>query len=452
MRATARMRDRGISEQAIETFEHYYEQARSGVTGIIAEADIAPLLDPPKLIDLQVDPAVARDAFAKTVMIKLNGGLGTSMGLDRAKSLLEVVPGKNFLDLQVEQVRHARRTHGVRLPLIFMDSFRTSDDTLAHLARYDDLAVEDLPLDFLQSAEPKVDADTFEPVDWLADPELEWCPPGHGDIYVALQSSGLLDLLLERGFRYAALANGDNLGAAPNPTLAGWFASSGAPYAAEVCLRTPNDRKGGHLAIRRSDGQLILRDTAQTAPEEMQFFTDEHRHPYFHANNLWIDLRALADRIASHGAVLGLPLIVNRKTVDPSDPTSTPVIQLESAMGAAIQVFPGAQVIAVGRDRFLPVKGTNELLLLRSDVFDFGEDAVPRSVVAAQPLVDLGPVYKLVDDFAARFLTEPSLREATSLTVRGDWTFDAPVTVIGDGELTDPGHPATVPAGVLGQA
>lgn len=448
--AEDRMRRRGISEQAIETFAHYWELARSGATGIIREDDIAPLTDPPQLADVVVDPDAASEALAQTVMIKLNGGLGTSMGLDKAKSLLEVVPGKNFLDLQVEQVQHARRTHGVRLPLIFMNSFRTRDDTLAHLARYDDLAVDGLPLDFVQSAEPKVDAATFEPVDWPADPELEWCPPGHGDIYVALQSSNLLNELIDRGFRYASLANGDNLGAAPNATLAGWFAASGAPYAAEVCVRTPNDRKGGHLAVRRSDGQLILRDTAQTAPEEMDFFTDEHRHPFFHANNLWIDLRALAERFATNGAVLGLPLIVNRKTVDPGDPTSTPVIQLETAMGAAIEVFPGAQAIAVGRDRFLPVKGTNELLLLRSDVFDFGADAVPRATVAEQPRVDLGADYKLVDDFQQRVPVTPSLRRARSLQVRGDWTFDQPVTVVGDAVLEDSGQPASVPAGVLG--
>ena len=446
------MRDRGIAAEAIDSFSHYFEQARSGATGIIREADIAPLLEPDSLAGVQIDADAARAALAKTVLIKLNGGLGTSMGLDKAKSLLSVRDGKTFLDIQVAQARAARRAYGVRLPLIFMDSFRTQDDTLAHLARYDDLVVDGLPLDFVQNAEPKIHAETFEPIDWPAEPELEWCPPGHGDVYVALQASGLLDRLLAAGFRYASLANGDNLGAGPNATLAGWFAASGAPYAAEVCLRTPNDRKGGHLAIRRSDSQLILRDTAQTAPEEMDFFTDEHRHPYCHANNLWIDLEALAARFATHGAVLGLPLILNRKTVDPADPTSPPVLQLETAMGAAIEVFPGARAIAVGRDRFLPVKGTNELMLLRSDVFDFGEDAIPRAVVDTQPRIDLDGHYKLIDDFEERVQVVPSLRGARSLTVRGDWTFGPGVTVVGDAVLADPGVPATVPAGVLGDA
>ena len=76
--------------------------------------------------------------------------------------------------------------------------------------------------------------------------------------------------------------------------IAGWFAASGAPYAAEICRRTAADRKGGHLAIRKADQQLILRDTAQTAAEEMHYFTDEFRHPYFHTNNLWFDLEVLS--------------------------------------------------------------------------------------------------------------------------------------------------------------
>jgi len=321
-----------------------------------------------------------------------------------------------------------------------MDSFRTQRDTLAHLARYPDLAVDGLPLDFVQNAEPKLRLDDLTPVEHPADPSLEWCPPGHGDLYTALWGSGILDALIEAGFRYAAVANGDNLGAAPNAVLAGWFAGTGAPYAAEVCPRTINDRKGGHLAIRRSDGQLILRDSAQTAPEDQVYFTDEHVHPYFHANNLWLDLMQVRDAMRERGGVLGLPLIRNEKTVDPADPTSTPVLQLESAMGAAIEVFAGARAIAVGRDRFLPVKTTNELLLLRSDVFSLGEDG--RLVAAAAiPEIDLaGRYYKLVDDFEARVKVVPSLREADSLVVRGDWVFDAPAAVVGSVTLPEVGE------------
>ena len=435
----AKMRAAGVDPIAIDVFSHYHRLCREGATGLIAEESIRPLLDPPTLDAVDIPDADATAALAQTVVIKLNGGLGTSMGLDAAKTLLPVRDGKTFLDLIVDQVRHVRRTRGVRLPLLFMNSFRTRDDTLAHLARYPDLPVEGLPLDFLQNREPKLRADDLTPVEWPADPELEWCPPGHGDLYTALWGSGLLDALLERGFRYASVANGDNLGAAPDGRLAGWFAATGAPYAAEVCPRTPNDRKGGHLAIRRSDGRLILRDSAQTADADQRFFTDERVHPFFHANNLWFDLAQLRDALVARRGLLGLPLIRNVKTVDPTDPASPRVIQLESAMGAAIEVFDGARAIAVGRDRFLPVKTTNELLLLRSDVFALGDDG-RLTATAEIPGIDLAArYYRLIDDFEARVRVVPSLRRATSLVVRGDWVFDAPAEVLGAVVLPDEG-------------
>lgn len=437
---TEKMRAAGVDPVAIGVFSHFYRLCERGETGIIPENSIAPLLDPPQLAQVEVSEATAAAALGRTVMIKLNGGLGTSMGLDSAKTLLPVRDGKNFLDLIVEQVRYARQHFGVPLPLLFMDSFRTQRDTLAHLARYPDLAVAGLPLDFLQNAEPKLRRDDLTPVEHPADPSLEWCPPGHGDLYTALWGSGILDALIEAGFRYASVANGDNLGAAPNPVLAGWFAGTGAPYAAEVCPRTVNDRKGGHLAIRKSDGQLILRDTAQTAPEDLAFFTDEHVHPYFHANNLWLDLVQVRAAMRDRDGVLGLPLILNEKTVDPGDPSSTPVIQLESAMGAAIEVFAGARAIAVGRDRFLPVKTTNELMLLRSDVFDLGQDGRLVATTAI-PEIDLtGRYYKLVDDFESRVKVVPSLRRAESLVVRGDWVFDEPAEVVGAVTLPETGE------------
>ncbi|MET0693840.1 MAG: UTP--glucose-1-phosphate uridylyltransferase, partial [Propionibacteriaceae bacterium] len=263
--AQEKMSAAGVHQQAIDVFSHYYHQLEEGVTGFISEESIDPITDPDLLSDLTIDPEDAKAALASTVIIKLNGGLGTSMGMDKAKSLLPVRDGKSFLDLIVDQVVSARSEYGVKLPLIFMNSFRTRDDTLAALARYDDLATDGLELDFLQNQEPKLLKSDLTPVEWPADPTLEWCPPGHGDLYTALEASGLLKQLLAKGYKYASVSNSDNLGAAPDATIAGWFAASGAPYAAEICRRTPADRKGGHLAIRKADHQLILRDTAQTS-------------------------------------------------------------------------------------------------------------------------------------------------------------------------------------------
>jgi len=447
--ARDKMAAAGVAPQAIEVFSHYYHQLEEGVTGFIAEDSIEPLTSPDLLSDVEVSDEQAGAALAKTVIIKLNGGLGTSMGMDKAKSLLPVRSGKTFLDLIAAQEQAARETYGAKLPLLFMNSFRTQDDTLAALAPYSDLEVDDLGLDFLQNSEPKLLVDDLTPAEWPADPTLEWCPPGHGDLYTALEGSGILDRLLAKGYRYASVSNSDNLGAAPDATIAGWFAASGAPYAAEICRRTAADRKGGHLAVRKADRQLILRDTAQTAAEEMHFFTDEFRHPYFHTNNLWFDLEVLSRTLKERNSVLGLPLIKNEKTVDPADSSSPEVVQIESAMGAAIEVFPGATAIGVGRERFLPVKTTNDLLLLRSDVYEVGSDGRLTKVVEQAPLIELDSTfYKTIGKFEDRFPAgAPSLNEATSLGVKGDWTFENDVKVIGAVTLDDPGEPRVVSSG-----
>jgi len=445
--ARARMLDAGVHPKAIDVFAAFYAQLAEGATGMMREADVEPLDGLPHASMVSVTDQQVREAAAATVVIKLNGGLGTSMGLDQAKSLLQVRPGMTFLDIIVQQVRAVRALLGVELPVLFMNSFRTRDDTLAALATYSDLAVGDLPLDFMQSLEPKLRRDDLTPVRWPADPSLEWCPPGHGDLYTSLDATGILDELIARGYRYATVSNSDNLGAAPDPQMMAWFASTGAPYAAEVCRRTPADVKGGHLVVRRSDGRLVLRESAQIPPEDVEAASDLTRHRYFHTNNLWFDLHALRDRLTERGGVLGLPLIRNLKTVDPADPTSTPVVQIESAMGAAIEVFDGATAIEVDRARFLPVKTTNDLLLVRSDVYGVGSDGVVRAQVDA-PLVDLDRrFYTTIADFDARIPSPPSLADARSLTVRGDWRFGRDVVVVGDVTLDDSGDAQSVAAG-----
>jgi UTP--glucose-1-phosphate uridylyltransferase len=415
--AQEKMAAAGVPQQAIDVFTYYYRQLEEGVSGLIPEDTIEPLMDPPLLSDVAVSEADAAAALEKTVIIKLNGGLGTSMGMDKAKSLLPVREDKTFLDIIVDQVRHARRSHRIELPLLFMNSFRTHEDTLAALAPYDDLSVAGLDLGFVQNQEPKLRADDLTPVDWPADPSLEWCPPGHGDLYTAFATSGVLDRLLSLGYRYASVSNSDNLGAAPNAIIAGWFAASGAPYAAEICRRTAADRKGGHLAIRKSDRQLILRDTAQTPKDEMHFFTDEFRHPFFHCNNLWFDLQVLDRTLRERKGVLGLPLIKNEKTVDPADGSSPKVVQIETAMGAAVEVFEGATAIGVGRDRFLPVKTTSDLLVLRSDFYDLEANGQLIAVADPTPVVDLDDrYYKMIADFDQRFPAgAPALRRRVLL-------------------------------------
>ncbi|WP_248580378.1 UTP--glucose-1-phosphate uridylyltransferase [Nocardioides sp. InS609-2] len=434
--ARTKMRDEGVDKVAIDTFAHYYRLLEHGETGMIPESSIEPL-DMESLADVDVDDEVAAEAIRKTVVIKLNGGLGTSMGMNRAKSLLCVRRGLSFLDIIARQVLHLREAYDAPLPLIFMNSFRTSADTMAALSRYDGLAVDDLPLEFLQNKEPKLLLDGLLPVSYPKNPDLEWCPPGHGDLYTALRGTGLLGRLVDAGYRHVFVSNSDNLGAVPDARVAGWFAQSGAPFAIEAVRRTPSDRKGGHFAKRRSDGRVVLRESAQTPPGDRKALADLDRHKYTSTNNLWFDLQAMQETLDARDGILGLPLIRNVKHLDPGDPRTPEVVQIETAMGAAIEVFDGARTIEVGRDRFVPVKTTNDLLVLRSDIYDIGRDFVLDQASEAVPYVELdGAFYKLVGDFDKRFPEgAPSLRRASSFTVDGDFTFGHGVTVVGDVSL-----------------
>ena len=434
--ALDKMRADGVADVAVKTFAHYYERLRAGEAGVLPESEIEPVAELPDADELPADEQGAREALAQTVVIKLNGGLGTSMGMTGPKSLLEVKDGLTFLDITVRQILALRAHTGARLPLVLMHSFATRAASLAALEPYDELAVDGIAADFLQSKVPKLVAEDLSPASWPADPGLEWAPPGHGDLYPSLLSSGMLDALLDGGYRYAFVANVDNLGAVMEPRILAWFAREQIPFAMEVADRTAADRKGGHLA-RRPDGGLVLREIAQTPDADVDAFQDTTRHRFFNTNTLWVDLRALAAVLDERGGVLGLPMIVNRKTIDPGDAGSTPVIQLETAMGAAIDVFEGARAVRVPRERFAPVKTTDDLLALRSDDYvlhDGGRIAVaPERDGSGAPLVQLDTrFYKLVRDFDARFASgPPSLVGAERLTVRGDVAFGAGVVVRG---------------------
>ena len=294
---------------------------------------------------------------------------------------------------------------------------------------------QNIPIDFVQHKQPKVMKTTLAPAQWPADREKEWCPPGHGDIYTALVTSGMLDLLLKQGYEYAFVSNADNLGAEMDLAILGYVAKQRIPFLMEVADRTPVDRKGGHLA-RRPDRQLILRELAQCPPEEEAEFQDVKRYRFFNTNNLWINLRMLSDLLEQHDNVMQLPLIRNEKPIDPTDPTTPRVYQLETAMGAAIAVFPHAQAMRVPRSRFAPVKKNSDLLVIMSDAYALGKDYRLTFVTDCQgspPVVLLDDRYYLLNaDMLKRFpYGAPSLCACRELRVIGDVYFGRDVQVEG---------------------
>jgi UTP--glucose-1-phosphate uridylyltransferase len=437
--ALDRLRADGAAPPVLAAFERRFAQLGDPDAGLLPGDVLEPVRDVPALDDLTADaePEAILDRLA---VVKLNGGLGTSMGLRGPKSLVEVKPGHTFLDVIATQVAALRARHDARLPLVLLDSFSTRAATLAALRERHPTLTADVPPDLLQSREPKLRADTHAPVSWPADPALEWCPPGHGDLYVSLAASGMLSALRAAGYDWAFVSNSDNLGAEVEPRIPAWADAHGVPFVMEVVRGTPADRKGGHIA--RRDGRLVLRETAQTPPEDASF-TDVERWRFYNTNNLWIDLRALERLLEEDPAGPALPLIVNRKTVDPTDASSPEVLQLETAMGAAIGAIEGARAVLVPRTRFAPVKTTDDLLVVRSDAYALDADGhLAPAFDGAPPVVALDPaVYRHLPALERRFPHgPPSLRRARRLTVHGDVTFGADVVVEGDVTVEGPAH------------
>jgi len=429
-----KMRSAGLSEVAIQAFLFQYHKLVRNDTGLISEGGIEPIAQLPSLDEREVPEAIG-DYLHETLVLKLNGGLGTSMGLEKAKSLLRVRSDLTFLDIIVKQFLHLRASTAPGFGLFFMNSFSTSDDTIKALLSYRELGNPRL-MELLQNRVPKIDKKSLLPISWPSNPALEWCPPGHADLYVCLFGSGLLKRLLEAGKKYLFVSNADNLGATLDPNLLRFFAESGAPFLMEVTRRTPSDRKGGHLARRLDTKRLLLRESAQCPEEDLAYFQDIDRHRYFNTNNLWIRLDRLFEELTKGAGFIPLPLIRNEKNVDPRDKNSPKVFQLEAAMGAAIECFDGAAALEVHRSRFSPVKTTGDLLAVRSDAYELDKSfrvGLRPERNGIPPKVELSDDYKLVDRLEELIAAEvPSLVRSRSLTVKGRWRFAEGVEVVGD--------------------
>merc|ERR1711939_895325 len=209
----------------------------------------------------------------------------------------------------------------------------------------------------------------------------------------------------------------------------------GAPFMMEVADRTDADKKGGHLATMKANGGLTLRESAQCPKADEGAFQDTSRYKYFNTNNLWVDLQKLKAAFDKNNGSLPLPVMLNDKTVDPRDKKSTKVIQLETAMGAAISCFEGATALLIPRTRFAPVKKCDDLIALRSDAYvlteDFRIELAPERK-GVPPLVKLDDRYKFVDAMDTLIPKgPPSLKACKKLEVKGACEFEEGVVCKG---------------------
>ncbi|GAA5849486.1 hypothetical protein JCM3775_003209 [Rhodotorula graminis] len=353
----------------------------------------------------------------KLAVLKLNGGLGTTMGCVGPKSIIEVREGMTFLDLSVRQIEHLNSQHNVNVPFILMNSFNTDEDTAVIIQKYANHRIE--LMTFNQSRYPRVNRETLLPTPKSAvEDKGAWYPPGHGDLFDAIMNSGLVDKLLAAGKEYLFVSNVDNLGAVVDTRILEHMHQSGAEFLMEVTDKTKADVKGGTLI--NYEGNVRLLEIAQVPSDHVEDFKSVRKFKIFNTNNLWVNLRAIKRIMENDG--MDLEIIVNHKQSDKGEA----VIQLETAVGAAIKHFNGAHGINVPRSRFLPVKSCSDLLLIKSDLYELSGGALvmnPDRMFLSTPVIKLGDAFKKVAAFQKRFKTIPSLLELDHLTISGDVSF-----------------------------
>jgi UTP--glucose-1-phosphate uridylyltransferase len=370
------------------------------------------------------------ELLSKLAVLKLNGGLGTSMGCVGPKSVIEVREGMSFLDLSVRQVEYLNRIYGVNVPFVLMNSFNTDDDTANIIKKYEGHNVDILT--FNQSRYPRIAKDSLLPVPKdFNSPISDWYPPGHGDVFESLENSGILDELIGRGIEYLFLSNVDNLGAVVDLSVLGHMVESEAEYIMELTDKTKADVKGG--TIIDYEGTVRLLEIAQVPREHTQDFKSIKKFRYFNTNNIWLNLNAIKRVVQNHE--LELEIIPNSKSIpaDKSGDSDLSVIQLETAVGAAIRHFQNAHGVNVPRRRFLPVKTCSDLMLVKSDLYSMkhGQLKIDAARFGPAPLIKLGSHFKKVSDFQKRVPSIPRILELDHLTITGAVNIGRGVTLKG---------------------
>lgn len=382
---------------------------------VVPYDDLAPVSD---------DPSETKALLDKLAVLKLNGGLGTTMGCTGPKSVIEVRNGETFLDLIVKQIETLNSKYKCDVPLVLMNSFNTHDDTLKIIEKYQHAGIQ-VKL-FNQSQYPRMVAEDLMP--WPSKGQTDksgWYPPGHGDVFASLSNTGILAELLAEGKEYVFIANSDNLGATVDLKILKHLLKNQNEYCMEVTPKTLADVKGGTLISY--EGRVQLLEIAQVPDEHVGEFKSIEKFKIFNTNNLWVNLKAVKRLVEADA--LHMEIIPNPKEVD-----GVKVLQLETAAGAAIRFFDKAIGINVPRSRFLPVKATSDLLLVQSDLYTVEDGLVIRNPARSKsenPSIDLSSEFKKVGDFLKRFKSIPSILHLDILKVSGDVWFGSGIVLKG---------------------
>lgn len=430
------MQSAGLSLSSMHRFRELFEEYRSQsrdfvdwnkIRSLIPGAN-EDLIDQYQSITEEFREAGMR-SLDKLVLCKLNGGLGTTLGCQGPKSLVRVLGDDCFLSIILSQMKYHSLKFGPKVPLILLNSFATDAQTKDFVGEEHRRTLIIRML--LQNTFMRIDRESLTPLpEELA--EKRFSPPGHGDVFFSLYQSGELERLIDAGKEFLFVSNSDNLGASIDLGILGYLVESKCAFLSEVTERSPNDLKGGVLVRSPADGvqsnasRIRLMELAQVPEDKKSEFFDVKRFPFFNTNNVWVHLPTLLDLIESRS--LAMDLIVNQKSMYGHD-----FVQLEQAMGSAIRSFEGAKGIVVPRSRFCPVKGSNELFLVRSNIVSYKNGAFAIDAKkSAMPKIDLGATFKNLEEFEKRLPEIPDIRNLKSLRVEGDVTFGKNITLSGD--------------------
>ncbi|VDD95135.1 unnamed protein product [Enterobius vermicularis] len=377
-------------------------------------------------IDYDGLPEVAgREAMIlnRLCVLKLNGGLGTTMGCSGPKSLLVVRDGLTFLDIAIKQNESLNQKYGSDVPLLLMNSFNTESDICQYLS-----TICKSVRCFTQSKCPRIDAVTHKPVFTLnnSNENESWYPPGHGNVFESMEFSGILDELIAENREICFISNIDNTGATVDLKIAQFMIESGTEYAMECTQKTLADTKGGTLI--EINGGIMHLEMPQVPQANVEEFCSLRTFKMFNTNNIWVNLRNVKARLPE----MKMEIIVNRKKLG----NGNQVLQLETSVGGAIRNFQKVVSVKVPRARFLPVKKTQDLLALMSDIYEMDEFCNVRLKVgrpiAEQPVIKLSEEFSSIADFRKRFASIPRIADLVRLRVDGDVVFGSSVVLKGD--------------------
>lgn len=356
------------------------------------------------------DPA---SLMSKLVIVKLNGGLGTTMGCSGPKSMIKLRNNMNFLDITVKQLKEISKKYNCDLPLVLMNSFNTDKQTKEQKIDYSNVEM------FNQSMYPRLDSESLLPIE----DELYY-PPGHGDMFHSMECAGILDKLLDQGKEYMFVSNIDNLAATVDTRIFNLVVEQEIDFCMELTAKTRADVKGGTLV--NNNGVLSLLEIAQVPEEHKKDFTSVRKFQIFNTNSAWINLKAVKKVVKS----LQLDLIQNMKSVG-----GRKVIQLETALGSAVKWFENNCGVVVPRNRFLPVKACCDLFLLESNLYVEREGFLslnPARLSPQLPIIKLvGKMYQKVSGFEKAFPEIPDITHLDTLIVMGDVRFGKGVRLLG---------------------